>query len=527
MKTTSKSTETMRIWLWNLLLMTAVILFFSTVTVKAEDITIQCGDNAYATLNSVGTLTISGSGDMWNCTYGRSYFYDIRDNIYKVVVENGITSIGAYTFTFCYRGNSDLYGFSNLQSVTIGTGVREIGAYAFYRTYGLFSINIPGNVQTISESAFRESGLKSCTLNKGLETIGECAFYGTGLKTVVIPDGVTAIKENAFNNSSLTNVTIPVNIGVIENMAFGYHSVSATIYSKSVIIVAGAFDRDSSFTAIKGSSADVYASNYGQSITYFQCVPSSGIPSLNHNYDTGKVTKAATCTATGVKTYTCTKCGGTKTETIGATGHSYGTWKTTKAATVLKTGTKVRTCNACGAKETQTIAKLKPTIKLNVKTIPLRVGKSTSVVKVASMGAGDYITSWKSSNPQIVSVNNKGVITAKKVGTATITVKLKSGISASVKVKTRNAKVTTTKLTVSAKGVTLKNKSLTLKKGSTCTLTAKVTPLTSENKVSFSSSKKSVATVSPSGKVTTKKKGKTKITVKSGEMKVVLTVTVK
>ena len=67
-----------------------------------------------------------------------------------------------------------------------------------------------------------------------------------------------------------------------------------------------------------------------------------------HSYDTGKVTKAATCTAAGTKTVTCTVCGATKTETIPAKGHTVVTDKAV-VATYAKTGkTAGSHCSTCG-----------------------------------------------------------------------------------------------------------------------------------------------------------------------------------
>ena len=118
---------------------------------------------------------------------------------------------------------------------------------------------------------------------------------------------------------------------------------------------------------------------------------------LGHNWDGGKVTKAATCTAVGTKTYTCSRCKKTKTETIAATGHkavkdaavaatcettgktegshcsvcntvikaqtttaalghSWDSGKVTKAATCTATGTKTYTCTRCKKTRTETIA---------------------------------------------------------------------------------------------------------------------------------------------------------------------------
>ena len=118
---------------------------------------------------------------------------------------------------------------------------------------------------------------------------------------------------------------------------------------------------------------------------------------LGHNWDSGKVTKAATCTAAGAKTYTCTRCKKIRTETIAATGHkavkdaavaatcettgktegshcsvcntvikaqttvaalghSWDGGKITKAATCTTAGTKTYTCTRCKKTRTETIA---------------------------------------------------------------------------------------------------------------------------------------------------------------------------
>ena len=74
-----------------------------------------------------------------------------------------------------------------------------------------------------------------------------------------------------------------------------------------------------------------------------------------HNY-TGSITKEATCTEAGVRTYTCS-CGDSYTENIPATGHSYVS-KVTKAATTTEEGIMTYTCSKCGHSYTQPIAKL-------------------------------------------------------------------------------------------------------------------------------------------------------------------------
>lgn len=78
------------------------------------------------------------------------------------------------------------------------------------------------------------------------------------------------------------------------------------------------------------------------------------INALGHSYSS-VVTKAATCTAEGVETFTCSDCSDTYTKSIAKLAHSYGAWTTQTAATCTADGVSVRSC-ACGAKETTAIA---------------------------------------------------------------------------------------------------------------------------------------------------------------------------
>lgn len=72
-----------------------------------------------------------------------------------------------------------------------------------------------------------------------------------------------------------------------------------------------------------------------------------------HTWNDGEVTKAATCTAAGEKTYTCTVCGATKTETIKALGHDWNEPTVVYAANG-NNGTKTYTCKHDGCTETKT-----------------------------------------------------------------------------------------------------------------------------------------------------------------------------
>lgn len=241
-----------------------------------------------------------------------------------------------------------------------------------------------------------------------------------------------------------------------------------------------------------------------------------------HSYGKGKQIKAATYKTTGLMRYTCQVCGYEKTETIPVIAHTHKyTWKTTAKATVFRPAKQEGTCSLCGKKQTRNYgSKLKATIKLNVSSITLRRKQATTKVKV-SMAYGDSIKSWASSNKKIVTVDKNGKIKAgTKTGTAKITVTLKSRKKATLKVKVQTAKVKTTKIS----GL---KKKLTIKKGKSVTLKPVVSPITSQEKVTYRSSNKKIATVSSKGVVKGRRKGTVTITVKSGKVTKKIKITVK
>ena len=234
-----------------------------------------------------------------------------------------------------------------------------------------------------------------------------------------------------------------------------------------------------------------------------------------------------TCTTDGKVVRKCNVHGETSTELLSAPGHDWSRWKVTKNATVLTEGVQQRSCSVCGETETVSVAKLPATIALNVKgTIPLKV-KQSFTVKV-TMGAGDRVVSWKTSNKKVVSVKNGRIKGLKAGKSATITVKLASGKKARFKVKVQKAAVATKsiKVTNTATGKN-QGKKATLKRGQSLKLKAALTPVTSLQKVTWSSSNKKIVTVSKSGVIKAKKKGKATITVKSGNKKYNIKITVK
>ena len=166
------------------------------------------------TLYADGTLTISGTGAMKDYDYddnsdNRSPVCD-NWNITKVVIEDGVTSIGKCAFWKC----------SNLTSITIPDGVTSIGDSAFWKCNNLTSITIPDGVTSIENYAFLDcKSLTSITIPDGVTSIGKAVFQScNSLTSITLPSSITSISEYMFYNcNSLTSVTIPdsvTNIGV-------------------------------------------------------------------------------------------------------------------------------------------------------------------------------------------------------------------------------------------------------------------------------------------------------------------------
>lgn len=145
---------------------------------------------------------------------------------------------------------------------------------------------------------------------------------------------------------------------------------------------------------------------------------------------------------------------------------------------------------------------------LNTYSETMKIGDAFYLIAVTSNGKKPTFTS---SNSKVASVNTYGKITAKKAGTAKITAKIKNA-EASCTVK-----VTKTTIELSAKSISLEN-------GYTARLTAKTS---NGHPVTYSSNKKSIATVDEKGSITAKKPGTATITVKADQTTAACSVTVK
>ena len=132
---------------------------------------------------SGGTLTISGKGEMVDYTDAHmAPWYDTADAINRIVVKDGVTSIGDLAF----------YGCEKVSSVTLPSSVTSIGDRAFKQCSSMTSLSFPQGLTSIGEAAFEECGkLQGLSLPSGLTSIDDYAFYRcTSLSSVTVPASV-------------------------------------------------------------------------------------------------------------------------------------------------------------------------------------------------------------------------------------------------------------------------------------------------------------------------------------------------
>ena len=162
-------------------------------------------------------------------------------------------------------------------------------------------------------------------------------------------------------------------------------------------------------------------------------------------------------------------------------------------------------------KPTQPVKKVPVTsVKLNKTKASIVVGEKTKLVaKVAPSNANNKKLKWTTSDSNVAKVTSTGVVTGLKKGTATITARSTDGSKV-------YAKATITVKEVKVKKITVSPSKITLAKGKTKQLKVTVAPSNATNKqVTYTSSNKKAATVSKTGKITAKAKGRAIITVKA------------
>ena len=223
------------------LLLLTMLLWLFAAPVGAADYEGSCGAALSWSFDPEnGSLSVSGSGAMEDFTPGGSPWDSFRQDIRRLKVSEGVTSLGANAFRDCSRlqsldlpesltamGDFVFYGCKSLYDVSLPDHIQQLPTSAFGGCVGLIDVDLPSDLKHIGNGAFTACEIMSrMLLPEGVESIGEFSFEGcTMLRTVTMPKSLRSIGRGAFFGcESLTDVTIPAAQSEIGAYCFSFCS---------------------------------------------------------------------------------------------------------------------------------------------------------------------------------------------------------------------------------------------------------------------------------------------------------------
>ena len=494
------------------------------------------------------------------------------ESLIKVVISNSVTDIGESAFSGCKK----------LINITIPQKIREIKPQTFFNCKSLSDIVILEGTIGIGESAFDGcSGLRSVIIPKSLIYIDDNAFEWDSELIVrycgseqewenLNVVGVNADRiyynydPNHIHKYRTEEIKSPTCIDTGEKLYICI--LCGEKYSEEIPAIDHTWDEGK----ITKKPTCTEAGEKVFTCTVCKEKKTEEIEKKGHNWNEApSVDKKPTCTEPGKESIHCGTCNAVKEgsekeipaighkeildkavkptciesgltegkhcsvcgeilkiqEKVPATGHKYGEWKILNKATIFVPEKRIHSCKVCKYKETQNVGeKLKPTIKYTTTKLPLKIGQKVTSFRVYGLANGDYVKSWRSTNTRIVKVSGRSngtcnIIAGKSAGKAYISITLRSGLRRNITVLVQKSSIRTTSIS----GV---EKKKTLRKGQNMTLRPEILPISSVEKVTYSSSNRKVASVNSRGVVKALNPGTAKITVKSGNKRAVCIVRV-
>ena len=184
------------------LLLSFFVLLMPLLALAGEPI--KCGDNVTLTIEN-DVATFSGTGPMYDYVYiwsiGEKSPLGGNSDLRKVIIEEGITTVGAHIFANC----------ENLVYVSIPEGVTKIGQGAFVACRRLTSIILPKSLKKIDEGAFSNcNDITTIVIPEGVTEIGDWPFeFCYKLESITLPSTLKSVGRKLFDQGTFTQASNP------------------------------------------------------------------------------------------------------------------------------------------------------------------------------------------------------------------------------------------------------------------------------------------------------------------------------
>ena len=428
------------------------------VDVTLPDSVGEIGANAFKNCKQISHLELPAA-----LTRINEGTFENCEMLWKISIPAGVTAIGDGAFYKCL----------SLKEFTLPKGLKEIGESAFELCQSMIHVTIPAGVETIANNAFKDCvDLRKLTLKEGLTAIGDGAFFKCdSIRELKLPSSLTGIGRYAFAYcEDIKKLTIPAKVETICYAAFFHCGQLAELTIKS-----GVIDMEpycfAQCRALKKAEIPESVETIGQDA--FTVGYASRID------ENGEVEQDTPLTQPkDLKIY------GRPDSAASEYAEEY---------------------------DVPFVIQKIPATSVYIaegKSATLYMGQTMQLTAVQKPDNAEMSVKWKS-NSSSVKVSKNGMLTPKHSGKATVTVTTENGKSAKIEIKV-----------VDAKSVTIQEgKSITMKVGEELQLNAVVSPSQVMTKLTWKSGSKRVASVSSTGLVKAKKKGKADITVKTANGK--------
>ena len=328
-----------------------------------------------------------------------SYAFQNCSALTDVTIPDSVKSIGYGVFSDC----------SALSAVTLPDGVKELDGQLFNNCDALTTVTIPDSVTSIGEQVFYDcDALTTVKLGSGLTEIPASTFeHCDVLESLRIPRRVTTIGDNAFKDcTKFTSVTIPRSVTSISASAFSYPKI-LTIYGVAGTY-AETFAKENSIQFVDQQVKATAASLDQTELT----INKGATAQLNLSVTPENFTDTVTWKSTDEKVATISDSGEVK-----AVGAGTATIK-------VVVGDISATCQV-------TVLQPVTGIRLNKSSLTMdALGTFQMTASASPDNAYDKRILWSSSDPAIATVDENGLVTALKKGTATITAAAMDGSGA-------------------------------------------------------------------------------------------------